>query len=198
VKPCFCSLFKQYSVLNHCTVPPPKTGPKASARSSTPPSNLPAPAGTRGVKQHRPTPPPPVMQDTSISTVLLKINFRVSVHLTQLLDLSPRRSLAPSQADSRLQPTQLTPAARTALPRALPKTDLDAPIRHPTGTPSHTSPPQLSPSHPAEPSTKTWFGFKQPSTLLKPLQHRQSKKQMLRNGTGFTVSSCVSHMAYIK
>lgn len=52
LKPCFCSLLKQYSVLNHCTVPPLKTDSKASVQTSTPPPNLPSSTGTRDVNQH--------------------------------------------------------------------------------------------------------------------------------------------------
>lgn len=58
LKPCFCSLLKQYSVLNHCTVPLLKTDYRPSAQTGTPRSNLPSSTGTKDVNQHRLINPP--------------------------------------------------------------------------------------------------------------------------------------------
>lgn len=69
------------------------------------------------------------------------------MHLTQVLDLSPWGSLAPSQADFRLQQERLTSAAHRALTKALTKMDLNTPVHHPMRSPFHTSLPQRSPSH---------------------------------------------------
>lgn len=136
----------------------------------------------------RSTPSLPVVHNTLISTILLKINFRVSWCLTQVLELSPCRSLALSSADlsSSCSPYQ--------------KLDLGAPIHGPARSPFHTSLPHLGPSHLRKPGGgKTWFGFKQINTLMKPLQSLRSKKTIkLQNVTAFTASSCASHMAYIK
>lgn len=58
LKPCFCSLLKQYSVLNHHTVSPPKTDSKARAQTSTVHWNFPSATGTRGVNQQHLIPTP--------------------------------------------------------------------------------------------------------------------------------------------
>lgn len=126
------------------------------------------------------------MQDTLISTVLLKINFQVSVFSSGAGPLSLEVFGFES---SRLQAT-----ARTA--------DFSS-THSPDQSPYQNGPRRSRPSPHEEPishitaptqpfapergggNSKIWLVFRQINTLLKPLQSLQSEKKILQNVNGF-------------